>query len=180
MSNIRQLHSKIFRIFRKVKHVLYLSAFLLLLLPACAPSDPCEDLPCGSEGTCREGVCDCAAGFEGENCDSREIDKFLGTYYHGKGYCNFTDLELGSHVISEHPWDHRSIMIDDGVLDFPIHAEVDGWTFNIPEQRNSYTDSTANFHEEFDVVGQGWLDLDNRKLVYQLQNTGCRYELDLD
>lgn len=167
-------------IFTHVKRLLYLSGFLLVLLASCAPNDPCEDLPCGNEGTCREGTCDCALGFEGENCNSREIDKFLGTYIRGRGYCDFSDLELGSHVISEHPWDHRSILIDDGVLDFPIHAEVDKWNFNIPLQRNSYTDSLANFHEEFDVVGEGWLDLDNQKLVYKLINSGCRYELELN
>jgi hypothetical protein len=163
-----------------VKKLIVLSTVLLLFLAGCAPGDPCLDLPCGTEGTCREGICDCAAGFEGENCDAREIDKFLGIYYSGKGYCDFTELQLGSHVVSEHPDDHQSILIDDGVLDFPIHALVDEWNFTILPQRNGYTDTLANFHEEFDVSGQGWLDMEKQKLVFQLDNTGCRYELDLN
>ena len=87
---------------------------------------------------------------------------------------------LATHVISEHPYDNRTILIDDGLLDEPIQAIVDGWNFTIPLQRNAYSDTENGIHEEMDLWGLGWLDLEAGILVYQLDNSGCTYELALN
>jgi hypothetical protein len=50
---------------------------LLMVLVACK-SDPCEDVSC-VQGDCQEGVCNCAAYYEGESCDTESRTKFLGT-----------------------------------------------------------------------------------------------------
>ncbi|MEM0996161.1 MAG: calcium-binding EGF-like domain-containing protein [Bacteroidota bacterium] len=154
-------------------------AFSLMLLPCCTIEDPCEDLKCINQGRCRDGSCDCAAGFEGDNCEIREIEKYLGTYLRGQGSCNNVDFVLGTHVITEHPFENRMIVIDDGVLDVPITAEVDGWNFVIPRQQNGYTDPQTNFSEDFEIWGQGWIDLQAGLLIYKLDNTGCEYQLEL-
>lgn len=54
-----------------------LLVFLLLLASSC--KDPCKDVNC-NDGVCLEGTCLCDDGFEGENCDKEERDKFVGTW----------------------------------------------------------------------------------------------------
>lgn len=41
---------------------------------------PCEDVLCLNGGICRDGNCDCPIGFEGNKCETRAVDKFVGSY----------------------------------------------------------------------------------------------------
>lgn len=41
---------------------------------------PCEDVFCLNGGSCLDGNCICANGFEGPECGTRSVDKFIGTY----------------------------------------------------------------------------------------------------
>jgi len=41
-------------------------------------SDPCDEVNCGANGQCNEGICLCDDGFEGENCETASRDRFLG------------------------------------------------------------------------------------------------------
>jgi len=45
-------------------------------------SNPCKDIVCQNNGTCREGACACPSGFEGNFCQSKASDKFIG-YWQG-------------------------------------------------------------------------------------------------
>lgn len=150
--------------------------FLPLLFAACS-TDPCAEITCLNDGRCVAGECQCADNFEGTDCGTLERTKFLGIYPGGEGYCSFSQFTLGAHEIVASPIHQDEIYIDDGVLDQSIRAVVDGWTFTIPEQEVTYTDSLTQFEVEIDIVGQGWLDLDAGMLVYQFDNNGCRYEL---
>jgi hypothetical protein len=58
---------------------------LLMVLVACK-SDPCEDISC-VHGDCQEGVCSCAAYYEGESCDTESRAKFLGTNWYNNRIC---------------------------------------------------------------------------------------------
>ncbi|MEM7039295.1 MAG: hypothetical protein AAF570_20135, partial [Bacteroidota bacterium] len=60
-----------------------------------------------------------------------------------------------------------------------FYAQVDGWNFFIPEQNNSWTDKNTGFTEQVTLWGQGWIDLDRNLLIYQFDNTGCKYEVPL-
>ena len=42
--------------------------------------DPCKDVECQNSGTCVEGTCECATGYEGVNCETEMRTKFLGNY----------------------------------------------------------------------------------------------------
>ncbi|MBK7855786.1 MAG: calcium-binding EGF-like domain-containing protein [Bacteroidetes bacterium] len=42
--------------------------------------DPCEDVTCQNGGTCDEGTCICAAGYEGTNCETAMRTKFIASY----------------------------------------------------------------------------------------------------
>jgi len=41
---------------------------------------PCENVICLNGGTCYDGNCECTIGFEGVKCQTRSVDKFVGTY----------------------------------------------------------------------------------------------------
>lgn len=44
--------------------------------------DPCADIVCLNGGDCNEdtGVCDCPAGYDGDDCSERAVLKFLGNW----------------------------------------------------------------------------------------------------
>ena len=43
-------------------------------------TDPCKDVTCNNGGTCTDGTCICATGYEGTNCDTEMRAKFIGNY----------------------------------------------------------------------------------------------------
>jgi hypothetical protein len=51
--------------------------------------DPCLTLKCSRNATCVNGFCQCPAGYEGTECETRAYDKIIGTYY-GNTKCDFT------------------------------------------------------------------------------------------
>lgn len=67
-----------------------LGVFIVTAFVACKKKDieyndttnirPCENIICLNGGTCNDGVCYCAAGFEGKNCAQRWSDRFVGNY----------------------------------------------------------------------------------------------------
>jgi hypothetical protein len=46
---------------------------------SCTPN-PCGDVQCVNNGTCREGRCACPSGYEGVFCEFKASDKFIGSY----------------------------------------------------------------------------------------------------
>ncbi|MBN9484001.1 MAG: calcium-binding EGF-like domain-containing protein [Bacteroidetes bacterium] len=42
--------------------------------------DACGNVKCQHGGTCANGLCKCPTGYEGNSCESRLSDKFVGTY----------------------------------------------------------------------------------------------------
>lgn len=43
-------------------------------------TDACKDVTCNNGGTCADGTCLCADGYEGTNCDTEMRAKFLGNF----------------------------------------------------------------------------------------------------
>lgn len=59
--------------------------FLLPLLLMCSVASSCIDnncsgVVCNNEGVCVQGTCACLQGYEGDFCDSRWVEKFIGTW----------------------------------------------------------------------------------------------------
>jgi hypothetical protein len=48
------------------------------LFSSCA--DPCKDVTCLNGGECVEGICACAAGYEGTDCGTAFNSKFAGSF----------------------------------------------------------------------------------------------------
>lgn len=56
-----------------------LTAGVLMAASACT-TDPCKDVTCSNGGTCADGTCICAAGYEGTDCSTEWSTKFTGTW----------------------------------------------------------------------------------------------------
>jgi hypothetical protein len=62
-----------------MKKILF--AFLtagMFVFSSCA--DECKDVTCENGGTCNEGVCECPAGYVGDLCETKENEKFVGSW----------------------------------------------------------------------------------------------------
>lgn len=70
--------------------LLTLSVFITVLFISCEKSAityndttkvrPCANVICLNGGACSDGVCHCANGYEGNHCETKWSDKFIGTY----------------------------------------------------------------------------------------------------
>jgi hypothetical protein len=56
-----------------------IGSFTAVTYTACN-KDKCKDVVCQNGGTCSEGNCNCLAGFEGDRCQTKVVDKFVGTW----------------------------------------------------------------------------------------------------
>jgi hypothetical protein len=65
--------------FRGLMATLIAAICFSMMGSSCTPN-PCKDVKCVNNGTCREGRCACPNGYEGVFCEYKASDKFIGTY----------------------------------------------------------------------------------------------------
>lgn len=58
---------------------LTIGAFSATLYTSCN-QDECKDVVCQNGGTCTEGKCTCVTGYEGTNCETKSVTKFVKTW----------------------------------------------------------------------------------------------------
>jgi len=93
---------------------------ITILLFGCK-KDPCKDVDCLNGGTCIDGTCQCAAGFEGSECDTESRQALIGTYDVVET-CGQQQFEYEI-TIEEHPSDVTRILITN-IGDFNITASA--------------------------------------------------------
>lgn len=59
--------------------LLTVGAFSAVTYTACN-KDACKDVVCQNGGVCANGVCTCATGYEGTNCETKSTTKFIGQW----------------------------------------------------------------------------------------------------
>ena len=62
------------------KKPFFLSFSLLILILGFSSCDPCRNIECQNGGVCDEGNCICTDEYEGDNCETKKIAKFIGDY----------------------------------------------------------------------------------------------------
>jgi len=114
LSKPKSLEIKHFRklLFMKTIKLLILGIFAFSAMStftSCMP-DPCETVVCQNGGTCVEGTCECPDGYEGTNCETATVDKFVGTYT-AVEVCNGITLPSETASISKSSTDVTKIEI---------------------------------------------------------------------
>lgn len=111
----------------------YLFLFLLLIISSC--SDPCNDVLCGTYGTCDEGLCICESGVYGDNCSLFYRDGFLGDWAITQLSCT-VGSSTSSAVYSFNEGDNiNEIKITSSITpDLLLIAKVDSTSFIIEDQ----------------------------------------------
>jgi hypothetical protein len=104
---------------------------------SCTP-DPCKDVICNNGGSCLDGACQCASGFEGTNCQTLSRAKFIGTYNcsdacsTGSGtYVNTISASADSMKIT---FGNMSGLTTALATPTSVFATVSGSNFTIPSQ----------------------------------------------
>ncbi len=64
----------------KVKNAIAIVSLMFGMFMFQSCTDDCKDVTCLNGGVCEEGVCECATGYEGEDCSILMNAKFVGTY----------------------------------------------------------------------------------------------------
>lgn len=98
--------------------------------------DLCKGLICKNGGICREGLCKCADGFEGANCETKLYQKFLGTY-DGTYRCNGGNPVTETIVFTPDSNAKKIKIYNIFLQNIPIIAEVraaESEKFDIPYQ----------------------------------------------
>lgn len=96
-------------------------------------SDSCS-ATCENGGTCNDGTCDCAEGYEGESCADESRDKFVGNWaYSGQGSCSVAQ-NIAS-TVTEATGNLLQVNITNltGYSEVLV-ANISGNTISIPEQ----------------------------------------------
>lgn len=140
---------------------------------------PCADMDCEKASQDLVTNCNCAQGFEGDRCEWREIEKFLGTYPYGRRIKGESVERVPTHKMSESAWGNLFFQIQDGLHEKPIQAEVDGWNFSIRKQNNVLKNPQTGELEPVEVEGYGWIDHSKGVLIYELWHIDCQIELDI-
>lgn len=57
----------------------FIAVLTVFFVNSCT-TDACKDVTCLNGGTCIDGTCECADGYEGTDCSTEQRAKFAGTY----------------------------------------------------------------------------------------------------
>jgi hypothetical protein len=115
-------------------------------------NQPCAKITCLNGGTCLNGICQCAVGFEGTNCNTAWSKKFTGYYlvndncYTGSAtkYVDITDDATRPEIIK---FNNMGILCPTSIIEATIGPEKT--TFNIPIQNvcgNNYMSGNGNIN----------------------------------
>jgi hypothetical protein len=107
-----------------------------VLYTACT-KDSCSDLQCQNGGSCTAGFCHCQTGYEGAECETRSVDRYLGTYYgiitcdSIPGELDTVNVLLGNNLTTVGIVDHKNVT---DTIYGTIVATPNNYSISIPTQ----------------------------------------------
>ena len=134
----------------KNSSIKFLGLFAIVATLFFASCDPCSDVECQNGGTCAEGVCTCADGYEGTNCETRMTTKFVGAYTVAES-CPPNNYNYASNV-SESSTEATRINFSNFYdlsgfygVSTPVYGTVSGTDVTIPTQTITNGANTFSF-----------------------------------
>lgn len=106
---------------------LIIAVFSIFLTASCM-KDKCDDKDCQNDAACVNGSCICPDWYEGEDCEKRLTDRFIGSY---EGVYNCAILDTIVLVVSE----SDEVVQQFNMINFQMTGSVTAQNkFDIPEQ----------------------------------------------
>lgn len=133
-----------------------------MLFTSCKKDDPCDDVVCMNGGTCNDGSCACATGYEGSTCATEVRAKFVGTY-NGTFTCPGNTATINM-TISNSAAGITSVVISDG---------FDNWIGTV--SGSSVNIATQTISGGTTISGNGQLAGNILTLNLNLSGTTCTY-----
>jgi hypothetical protein len=120
---------------KKVKILISTLALGTVLFFASCTKDECKDVTCDNGGVCTAGVCDCATGFEGTNCETKMNAKFVASY-NGSDVCSSGPYTYTATIAASSTIANGLVINNFGGFgsSFTATATVDGSNVTIPSQ----------------------------------------------
>lgn len=106
-------------------------SFVALALTGC--KDECKDVVCQNGGTCEEGICLCATGYEGTNCETEIRAKFLGSYTVSES-CQSGNYSFSLSITSSSAGVSNIIINNFYDIGINVSATINGNSVTIPNQ----------------------------------------------
>jgi len=129
-------------------NLVQLSFFLGLsataLLTSCKKEDPCDDVVCQNGGTCNDGSCSCASGYEGSTCGTEVRAKFLSTYNVTEA-CTSGNFNYQITITTSSAGVNRVIINNFGGYGVSVVGSVSGSSLTISNQQFDLQGNAATF-----------------------------------
>ena len=78
--------------------LIFAAAVTAIVYSSCT-KDACDNLTCLNGGSCGNGICNCPTGYEGTQCQTLSVSRFVGTYA-GDISCNSQQEVIDSAFIT--------------------------------------------------------------------------------
>jgi hypothetical protein len=139
--------------------LLTLGAFSAVTYTSCN-KDECKDVVCQNGGSCVDGTCQCATGYEGTNCETEIRTKFVKTW-------TAKDTEVGGPALPVYtsPISKGAAVTDVLISDFSdeyfindVKATISGNTITIPSQTPD--------NDNYKVSGTGTYNATDKKITW--------------
>jgi len=107
-------------------------AFAVVMMFNACSDDPCKDVTCLNGGTCVDGTCNCAAGYEGTDCSTESRTKFFGSW---AGVDQCTNVYNYTATVATSASDVTKVLVTNPFAvgtNVTVSANIDGTNISIP------------------------------------------------
>jgi len=147
---------------KQIHLALVLALSTITVLSSCKKDDPCDNVVCQNGGTCNDGSCACATGYEGTTCATEVRAKFIGSYT-GNFACPGNNFTVNM-TINNSAQGITSVVFSDG---------ADTWVGTV--SGSSVTIATQTISGGTTISGTGQLAGNILTLNLNLSGTTCTY-----
>ena len=106
--------------------------------------DPCKDKNCENGGTCADGTCVCAGGYEGEECKTQVRSKFISTYNVSES-CPSGNFSYQITISTSSSGVDRVLISNFGGYGAAVNASPSGSQLSVPNQQGDINGKSATF-----------------------------------
>lgn len=108
--------------------------------------DPCKDKNCENGGSCADGTCVCASGYEGEECKTQVRSKFLSSYNVSES-CQSGNFSYQITITTSSLGVDRVLIGNFGGYgaSVVVNASASGSSLSIPSQQVDVTGTSVTF-----------------------------------